>query len=108
MAAAYIDRANATQNPEFRLRVRVAITQVATSIQGDNAGAPTVAWQKRQALALRVIQMPAGGDEVLDWFVWMLVSWGALADPLSATDGDLFSATNAAWNDVAGVSASDA
>lgn len=108
MAASYVDRANTTTHPEFRDRVRVAAHQVAINVQGENPGTmPPGMIAKRQKLAYAVIHMPANGDATLDWLVWTVATWAALPSPVDAADSELFSALNAAWNDVAGVVQSD-
>lgn len=105
MALSYEERANLTDIPEFQKRVHVATLQAAVNVQGEStSGMSVTKAQKRAQVAYRVIQLDPA---LLKQFVWIVAVSAALTDPSTATDGDLFSAVNAAWDDVAGVTAAD-
>lgn len=99
----YLDQAALAANPDFQLRVKVAIATAATQVAGEAQGQLSAAvYAKRQTLAFDVLR---DSPRWVERWAWAIVSNPAITG--ASTDSDIQFTVNSMWNDLAGVTGLD-
>lgn len=101
---AYVDQYALAKDVTFNQRVQVAMMTAAVQIAAEAKGGATgTLFDKRQQLATLVLQ--SGGNATLQWFVWAVVTNGAVTG--ASLDSDIQFTVNSMWNAIAGVRTND-
>lgn len=105
----YEVRIGLASNPLFRKKIRLATVIAAVDIQGEEQGAtPEGAFQKRQALATKVIKTAGIGtpdEDLLAMFVWAVIANVSIT--AESSDSDIQFTVNSVWSDAAGVTGAE-
>lgn len=102
--SSYLNINELAASPTFRGRVQAALAVKGAAVLGET-GKPAAQAEKRRQLAQSVLADPAGK---VNAFIWLVVTDEAVrAAGMDATDADLEQVVAWAWDQVAGVTASD-
>jgi hypothetical protein len=100
---AFVDQYALATDATFSQRVQVAMMTAAVQVSAEALGADETVYDKRQQLAVRVLQ--SGGASTLQWFIWAVITNAVVTD--ASTDSDLQFTVDSVWDAVAGVRAAD-
>lgn len=92
----------ATANTAFANQVQMSIVKAATQIASEARTAKDNLDQKRNTLAVRVLNAPTA---MLSIFIYACIEGGALVS--GATDAQIDGAVSSVWNGIAGVTSRD-
>lgn len=102
--SSYLNINELAASPTFRGRVQAALAVRAADVLTET-GKPAPQAQKRTTLAQQVLGDPATR---VNAFIWLVVTNNAVkAAGMDATDSDLEYVVDQAWDQVAGVTATD-
>lgn len=98
---AFTDQLLVYENPEFKARVRMAVTIAGKDVMGETQGAMSdTEFNKRQALASGILNNVVSAD-------WAFLVASNPVITLDSTDSDIQFTVNSLFSDVAGVSEND-
>jgi hypothetical protein len=98
-----IQQADTSENADFQRRCRQSVFRAATEIVGEDpatTGFSADKTDKRHSLGVGVL---SGSQNLACFYRAVATQVGDVADPSTIVDGDINTAVDAVWDDIAGV-----